>query len=200
VTERRRGAELEEALLEAAWGELREKGYIGLTMESVAARANTSRPVLARRWPSKPELVIETLRHRLSKTSNEVVDQGDLRSELLDYLDKFCERAHISIPALTLFSNLQEEGLPQTPQDLRTALMTGSTGMLEKILDRAVRRGEIDSQKLNPAITTVLRDLCRHYTIMHFAAPPPELRAMWIDTIFLPLVRIGTACSSSVPQ
>ena len=64
---RRRGAELEEALLEAAWQELEERGYAGLTMENVATRAGTSRPVIARRWRSKAELTIATLRHQIQK-------------------------------------------------------------------------------------------------------------------------------------
>jgi len=53
-TTRRRGAELEAALLDAAWDELQAVGYAGLTMEAVADRAGTSRAVLYRRWPNGP--------------------------------------------------------------------------------------------------------------------------------------------------
>ena len=35
---RRRGADLEQAILEAAWFELSARGYAGLTMEAVAER------------------------------------------------------------------------------------------------------------------------------------------------------------------
>jgi len=58
TTTRRRGSALDDALLDAAWAELQEAGYAGLTMEGVAQRAGTSRPVLARRWPNRPQLVI----------------------------------------------------------------------------------------------------------------------------------------------
>jgi len=51
--ERRRGAALEAAILDAAWAELVAAGYAGLTMEAVAARAQTSRPVISRRWPDR---------------------------------------------------------------------------------------------------------------------------------------------------
>ena len=51
--QRRRGEELEAALLEAAWAELVEVGFARLTMESVAARAKTGVAVLYRRWPRK---------------------------------------------------------------------------------------------------------------------------------------------------
>ena len=53
---RRRGTKLEDALLDAAWEELQEVGYTRLTMEAVAARAGTSKPVLYRRWPNRARL------------------------------------------------------------------------------------------------------------------------------------------------
>ena len=58
---RRRGSKLEAALLQAAWDELTEAGYTAFTMEGVAARAKTSRAVLYRRWPNRPELVVAAL-------------------------------------------------------------------------------------------------------------------------------------------
>ena len=54
--QRRRGAELEAALLDAAWQELVEAGFARLTMESVANRAKTGVAVLCRRWPNKDDL------------------------------------------------------------------------------------------------------------------------------------------------
>ena len=60
---RRRGSELEGALLDAAWEELQANGYAGLTYDAVAARAGTSKPALYRRWPTKADLVVATMRH-----------------------------------------------------------------------------------------------------------------------------------------
>ena len=45
---RRRGLDLETALLDATWDELVEVGYAKLTMESVASRASTGIAVLRR--------------------------------------------------------------------------------------------------------------------------------------------------------
>ncbi len=56
--QRRRGEQLEAALLEAAWQELVEAGFARLTMESVAARAKTGVAVLYRRWPNKEALLV----------------------------------------------------------------------------------------------------------------------------------------------
>ena len=40
---------LNAAILDAAWAELQDVGYPGLTMERVASRAGTSKPVIYRR-------------------------------------------------------------------------------------------------------------------------------------------------------
>lgn len=190
MKKRRRGAELEKALLEAAWTELEANGYPGLTMEDVAARAGTSRPVLARRWNNKAELAIASIRHQMGKIPMKVTDHGDLRKELLQYLNLLSKRTYLIAPILTLFSSFpSNENLPRTLKDLRTALVAGSAGVLEPILDRAAERGEIDKHKLNPTIIALLRDLCRSYAILNFAPPPLELRELWVDSIFLPLVQ-----------
>src|ERR1700742_559320 len=60
--QRRRGEELEAALLDAAWDELVEAGFAKLTMESVAARAKTGVAVLYRRWPRKDDPVLAAIR------------------------------------------------------------------------------------------------------------------------------------------
>jgi AcrR family transcriptional regulator len=63
VRHRRRGQELENALLDAAWEELVTAGFASLTMESVAARAKTGVAVLYRRWPNKGDLVLAAIDH-----------------------------------------------------------------------------------------------------------------------------------------
>ncbi|RYY09760.1 MAG: TetR/AcrR family transcriptional regulator, partial [Alphaproteobacteria bacterium] len=62
---RRRGAALEDAILAAAWIELQNSGYTNFTYEAVARRAETSRPVLYRRWQTKLELALAAIRHHI---------------------------------------------------------------------------------------------------------------------------------------
>ena len=68
---RRRGSALDDALLDAAWAELREVGYAGLTRRRRAAGRDQP-PVLARRWPNRPQLVIAALRRHRPVLSGEV--------------------------------------------------------------------------------------------------------------------------------
>src|SRR5882757_3316924 len=88
---RRRGDELEHALLTAAWAELLEVGYPKLTMENVAARAGTSKPVIYRRWPTRAKLVLAALAHNLPMQQSDI-DTGSLRGDLLELVGRGIRR------------------------------------------------------------------------------------------------------------
>jgi AcrR family transcriptional regulator len=49
---------LEQAILQAAWAEILRVGFAATTMDGIAARAGTSKPVLYRRWPSRTDLLV----------------------------------------------------------------------------------------------------------------------------------------------
>src|ERR1700742_3539938 len=83
---RRRGAALQEALLDAAWHELTTSGYGRFTMEAVAARAGTSTPVLYRRWPDRRDLALAAIRHYGDRNPVGVPDTGTLRGDLVAFL------------------------------------------------------------------------------------------------------------------
>src|SRR5262249_21349588 len=87
--QRRRGEELEAALLEAAWQELVEAGFARLTMESVAARAKTGVAVLYRRWPNKDDLVLAAIRHHGTTHPVDLPDTGSLRGDMIALLSSF---------------------------------------------------------------------------------------------------------------
>ena len=82
VRRRRRGQQLESALLDAAWTELVEAGFANLTMESVAARAQTGIAVLYRRWANKDQLVLAAVAHYGQAHPIETPDTGTLRGDL----------------------------------------------------------------------------------------------------------------------
>ncbi|GHA35601.1 TetR family transcriptional regulator [Devosia pacifica] len=179
---------LEEAILDAAYAELDAHGYAGLTMEGVAVRAGTSRPVLARRWETRADLAVAAIRRQMSRHPITIEDMGSVRAELLELLERASERARTSAAMFTLFAAAYFGETGTSPQGLREALIKGETDALKLVLDRAVARGEIDERKLVPPVTTLLYDLFRSQAIMTFAAPPVELRQAWVDTLFLPLV------------
>src|SRR5512140_1521140 len=96
---RRRGPDLETALLDAAWDELVEVGYAKLTMESVASRASTGIAVLYRRWANKDQLVLAALEHYRNSHPVDLPDTGTLRGDLLAALTAM-GAARAAVPAV----------------------------------------------------------------------------------------------------
>ena len=82
---RRRGQTLERAIYDAVLDQLQAVGYVGLTMEGVAAGAHTGKAALYRRWPRKEDLVVDALEHALPSPTD-LPDHGAVREDLLDLL------------------------------------------------------------------------------------------------------------------
>jgi AcrR family transcriptional regulator len=185
---RRRGAVLDAALLEAAWDELRAVGYPRFTLDGVAARAGTSRPVLARRWPNRAELVIAALRHHSSFAAPVPPDTGTLRGDVLALLRQMSAAAGEIAGVLTFVFADYFNATGRPPSDIRKLAITGRGSIMTAIIKRAVERGEIDPHRLTPHIASLPVDLVRHDLIMNLAPVPDETLIEIVDHIFLPLV------------
>jgi AcrR family transcriptional regulator len=183
---RRRGNVLEEAILGAAWAELVDKGYADFTMEAVAKRAATSRPVLSRRWQTRADLAVAAIGSYIQMNRISVPDLGNVRDELAMLLHKASDRGMV-IVARVLFS--MRDYFVETSSslaDLRNKL--GGSRTVDEILQRAVRRGEIDPGKLTKRIASLPLDLVRHEGFMTLKPIPKAVIAEILDSIFLPLI------------
>ncbi|MER8059470.1 MULTISPECIES: TetR-like C-terminal domain-containing protein [unclassified Streptomyces] len=187
--QRRRGTELEKALLTAAWAVLREHGYAGFTLEAVAARAATSRPVIARRWATRNDLLRATITHAGMTRRTPMPDTGSLRGDLIAFLREVNDsRLDFAVVlGVQLGGYYQETG--ETLSELRDVLLKGQEPVLDRILDAAAGRGELDPGRLTPRIRSLPVDLLRHHAFMTFQAMPDDGIEEIVDTIFLPLVR-----------
>jgi AcrR family transcriptional regulator len=189
--QRRRGEELEAALLEAAWQELVEAGFARLTMESVAARAKTGVAVLYRRWHSKDDLVIAAIRHYGTAHPVELPDTGSLRGDMIALLTSFSS-TRVSFAAIVsaVFSGLlASTGL--TPAQVREKILADRPLHSDQIFARAHERGEIDLDRIPPAVLTMPFDLIRHDMLMTYKPIPPERVLAIVDDLFIPLVAIN---------
>src|SRR5215475_9669983 len=147
-TRRRRGEELEAALLAAAWDELVEVGFGKLTMESVAARARTGVAVLYRRWPRKDDLVLAAMRHYGVTRPVPVPDTGSLRGDMLELLTGVSDgRNSFTAIVTSVFSGLlAASGL--TPAEVRAQILGDRPRWSDAIFRRAHERGEIDLTRI----------------------------------------------------
>ena len=189
-TTRRRGKELEEAILDAAWAQLLDAGYGGFTIDAVAERAGTSRSVLYRRWDDRTALMTATLGHGLRATRAETPDTGSLREDVLELLRRFSAARADLIPLMSILLNSYFAETGSSIQDLRTEMFGArARTAIDDILDRAVARGEADPARLTPRVRTVAVDLMRHDLLVGFRAVPEEQMVAIVDEVFLPLVR-----------
>jgi AcrR family transcriptional regulator len=188
--QRRRGPELEAALLDAAWDELVEVGFSKLTMESVAARASTGIAVLYRRWPNKDQLVLAALDHYRSSHQVDLPDTGTLRGDLVAALTGMGEAraAFFAIAAAAGFSGLlASTGL--TPAQARDRILGDQRlSRVQAIYQRAHDRGEINLERVPAAVLALPFDLVRHDLLMDLKPVEPARIQSIIDELFLPLV------------
>jgi AcrR family transcriptional regulator len=185
--QRRRGEELEAALLEAAWDELVAAGFAKLTMESVAARARTGVAVLYRRWPRKDDLVVAAMGHYGATHLVDIPDTGSLRGDMLAFLANISDgRVGFTAVVSSVFAGLlADSGL--TPAEVRNQILADRPLWSDEIFRRAHERGEIDLDRLPPAVLTMPFDLVRHDILMTMKPLPPERITSIVDDLFLPL-------------
>lgn len=186
--QRRRGEELKAALLAAAWDELVEVGFHRLTMESVAARAKTGVAVLYRRWPRKDDLVLAAIADYGKTHPVETPDTGSLRGDMLALLGSVNDqRSSFTAVVTAAFTGLlASTGL--SPADVRARLLADRPTWAYDIFRRAHERGELDLDKVPPAVMSMPFDLMRHDLLMTLKPVPAERLASIVDDLFLPLV------------
>jgi AcrR family transcriptional regulator len=191
VRRRRRGDELENAILDSAWDELLESGFATMTMESVAARAQTGVAVLYRRWANKSELAIAAIERYGRTHPVDLPDTGNLRDDLIATLESFSsERASFTVVMTATFAGLlADSGL--TPAEVREKVISrGRRRWPVEIFERAQERGEIDLEALTPSVLALPFDLMRHDMLMTLKPIPSERIVAIIDEIFMPLVSV----------
>jgi AcrR family transcriptional regulator len=185
---RRRGSELEDALLEAAWQELQEHGYAATTYDAVAARAGTSKPVLYRRWPGKADLVVAAMHHAGLFARRELPDTGSLRDDVTTSLRNFnaSRSGFITVISVTMANIASDTGL--SPAELRDRLLGERAGSGKVLVDRAVARGEIPARQRSSGLITMPFDLFRHDLLLTLAAVPERRIVEIVDELWLPLI------------
>jgi AcrR family transcriptional regulator len=186
---RRRGAELEEALLRAAVDELADRGYARLTIDRVAQRAGTNKTAIYRRWPNRAALAFAAYRHFVAQPTA-LPDTGVLRTDVLELLRGAAARMASPVGGEILRGVMSEtHGDPELFRHLREELAQ-EPGAMMTILGRAVARGEARPGSLRPRVATVPVVLLRQEYLMNPGAPvSEETLAEFVDEVFLPMVR-----------
>lgn len=166
-------------------------GYANLTMDSVARRAGTSEPVLYRRWANKDELVLAALERYNTEHLIDLPDTGSLRDDLIAALTGMgSTRAEFfAVATATMFSGMAAR-LGLTLMEARDRIFGDRrAARMQALYDRAAERGEIDLERIDPAVLSLPFDLVRHDLIMNPEPVSATRIATIVDTLFLPLAR-----------
>lgn len=190
MSTRRRGEELEQAILHAAAEELRESGYAGMTMDRVATRAGTNKNAIYRRWPHRAALGIAAYRH-LSEAVMPDPNTGTLRGDALEMLrlsNETWSSPHGAVLRALLAAAADDAELLTLMRE-RSGADTMDRAWLV-MLERAVARGEAPATAMHPRVATTPTMLLRaEYAMRGIPSVPDEVLVEIVDEVFLPLVR-----------
>jgi AcrR family transcriptional regulator len=186
---RRRGPALEHAIFDAVLDQLQTVGYVGLTMEGVAAGAHTGKAALYRRWPRKEDLVVDALEHALPSPAD-LPDHGDVRDDLLDLLRRLA--GMLNSPAGCAIQCLMAEIDRDHPfaRLLHQRVKEPRKQMFLALLRRAAERGQVRPEAANPLVAEVGPAL----VMQRFLADGPPVDDAYVrsvvDDVLVPLLRV----------
>jgi AcrR family transcriptional regulator len=126
-----RSARVVAEVLRATAEELTRVGYTALRMEDVARAAGVNKTTVYRRWPTKMQLVTETMRHERERRSV-APDTGSLREDLRIMLRAFAEQGR---------SPLARAWLSELGNTEVQAIMRGSRHHVESQWAAVIARG-----------------------------------------------------------
>jgi AcrR family transcriptional regulator len=177
-------------ILEAALDVLAESGYEGATVDAVAARAQTARATVYRRWPTKLDLVLAAVAHMSTADAapEDLPDTGSLRGDLIATIrvDGVAQqRRRIDIMS----------GLHATARtEPRLAALFSSAGaqpwveVSRTLLQRAVERGEYPHADID-TLATVIPTMCIHRVAVERQPITRKFCLALIDSVVIPAMR-----------
>jgi AcrR family transcriptional regulator len=142
---RPRRAGLDQAILDAALGELARVGYARMTVAAVAERAGTTKPTVYDRFPSKAELAARALASLRQRTPRRLT--GDLRTDLIAELSLLrtgaLENNGMTIMAAVL---AEEHANPDLVRLFRKHVVRPRRDNLRRILTAGRTSGQLDPE------------------------------------------------------
>ena len=187
---RRRGEALREAVFAAALEEISVVGVRGASMDSIAQRAGTGKAALYRRWPNVRALALDVFISTLEDTMPaSSPDSGSLRVDLLSSLTTLSREldSNLGIVLRELISEAAHD--PRVSEEFQTRFGLAKQMEALSVLQRAIDRGEIPQQVIDPYVVDLPAALVLHKVIMTGTAPTATEVEHIVDAIMLPLLR-----------
>jgi AcrR family transcriptional regulator len=193
VKQRRRGAALEDAIVEAAYDELAEVGYASFSVEGVAARAKTGKASIYRRWPTKQMLVLDALLEQLPTPADcGIVPEMPDHLTTADALHNVA-RAMAGVmvsPAGAAMRAIKCEAAidPELALVIDERFQKPRREALLALLARGVERGEVRPEAVTPLIADVLPAVVTHRIVFQGEPLTDQVLMDVMNQVILPLI------------
>ncbi|MFG2298037.1 TetR/AcrR family transcriptional regulator [Streptomyces sp. NPDC048603] len=190
VPVRRRGAELEGAIIDAAIEQLCEVGWKSLTMEGVAAGAHTGKAAVYRRWSSKADLVADALEARLPPLL-EASDTGSIRGDLVQLCRWMRDVMH-SRSGEALRSVLHEcdsTGVERFQGLIFNRLVRPSAEVFRLLVERGITRGDVRADARGEYVADVIPAMMMYRSKVCGSEWPNSDIEEFADQVLVPLLR-----------
>lgn len=190
VSLRRRGPVLERAILDAALEQLSTVGWSGLTMEGVAAVAQTGKAAVYRRWPSKAELVADALRSGFPGL-DDAPDHGSVREDLY----QLCRRVRgtmYSRSGHALRSVIYEcdsASADRFHELILQRVIEPANKLFREVVRRGIERGDVRPDATGELVFDVIPGLMMYRQKVCGSEWSDEDIAAMIDQVMVPLLR-----------
>ncbi|MGI8710267.1 MAG: TetR/AcrR family transcriptional regulator [Acidimicrobiales bacterium] len=180
---RPRSTLVDQAIRGAAQELLVEQGYGGMTMEAVAARAGVGKATVYRRWSTKAELLVDSLRgHDAPQVP--LPDTGDVRADVKTMLVAIQRSmAGQDGPIMAAFA-AEKLRHPELRAVFERVFVTERRRHLEHLVAKAVDQGELPTGTDVELLAETGPAICFHRLFLHDAPPDPELPGRIVDQLF----------------
>lgn len=191
--QRRRGAALEDAILEAAYAELSEAGYGNFSVEGVATRARTGKASIYRRWPTKQVLVLDALSSRLPTPEDcgidAVIPDHVTTVDALRRVARTINRV-INSAAGNAMRAIKCEAVtdPELARAIDERFQAPRRAAMLALLERGVQRGEVRPGAVTPLIADVLPAVLMHRVLLQREPVTERVITAIIDQVIIPLI------------
>jgi len=186
---RRTGEDLVAAVHAAALAEIAENGLRGASMDRIARRAGTGKAALYRRWSNVRELGLDVFLSTMAQAvPHSYPDTGSLRGDLLGSMRAFTEL--LRGPMQTVVRELISESAhdPALVAEFRTRMADPMSAELVIVLQRAMARGEIPTQPINPFVFEIPDALVLHRLLLNGEVLDDATCAQLVDQVLVPLL------------
>jgi AcrR family transcriptional regulator len=140
---RQRSSESEEAILKATLELLKEKPLRDITIEGIARKAGVGKMTIYKWWPSKAYVALDAFRIMLEKAIP-IPDEGCAEKDLEALLRSSMRLASTSIGKILGQFMAEAQADPVFAALLRERFLKPRREAIGELLDRAIKRGEID--------------------------------------------------------